>query len=175
MVAVDLEQWPEGPLLYSRRLRLEPLRVEHAEEMASLFDDPDLHRFIGGAPASLPALRDRYHRQALGRSADDSQRWLNWIVRRSADGQAVGTVQATVARDNEKIVAEVAWVTATAFQEQGYAREAAMVMVAWLRAQGASSIVAHIHPDHRASAGVAAAVGLSPTMMMDEGEIRWEG
>ncbi|MGZ4602692.1 MAG: GNAT family N-acetyltransferase [Kineosporiaceae bacterium] len=39
------------------RLDLEPLRVEHAEEMAPLLDDPELHRFIGGEPARLEQLR----------------------------------------------------------------------------------------------------------------------
>ena len=36
--------------LESERLVLEPLRVEHAEELAPLLDDPRLHEFIGGDP-----------------------------------------------------------------------------------------------------------------------------
>ncbi len=169
------DEWPETPVLGSCRLRLEPLRVEHAEEMASLLDDPELHRLIGGRPASLPELRDSYCRQVVGRSPDGSQRWLNWVVRRATDSQAVGTVQATVAGDTGGLVAEVAWVVATACQAQGYAREAAGAMVAWFRCQGVTTVVAHVHPDHRASSAVAAAVGLSPTTLMEEGEARWEG
>jgi len=172
---VEFEEWPETPMLHGSRLRLEPLRVDHAEEMAPLLDDPGLHRFIGGRPASLPELRDRYRRQVLGHSPDGSQRWLNWVVRTSADGQAIGTVQATVARDNDGLVAEVAWVTATAYQAQGYASEAADVMATWLRTQGVNTVVAHIHPDHRASGSVAAAIGLSPTTTLKEGEVCWEG
>ncbi len=37
--------------LESKRLILEPLRVEHADELAPVLDDLKLHRFIGGAPA----------------------------------------------------------------------------------------------------------------------------
>ena len=45
-------------------MRLEPLRVEHAEEMASLLDDPGLHVYIGGEPPSLPGLRNQTGSQA---------------------------------------------------------------------------------------------------------------
>lgn len=172
---IEFDEWPETPMLHGSRLRLEPLRVDHAEEMAPLLDDPELHRFIGGRPASLPDLRDRYRRQVLGHSPDGSQRWLNWVVRMSADGQAIGTVQATVARDNEGLVAEVAWMIATAYQSQGYASEAAIVMTRWLRTQGVNTLVAHIHPDHQASGSVAAAIGMSPTATLKEGEVCWEG
>ncbi len=53
--------------------------------------------------------------------------WLNWVVRRLDDGRAVGTVQATVAKEGIDLVAEVAWVTD--YQGRGYARKAAQLMV----------------------------------------------
>jgi RimJ/RimL family protein N-acetyltransferase len=171
---VSLDGWPDVLALEGRRVRLESLRVEHAEELASLLNDPKLHSFIGGRPANLPELRERYRRQVAGRSPDGAQRWFNWVVRRCCDGQAVGTVQATVAETGDGLSAEVAWVVATAYQGRGYAREAAEAMVAWLREQGAG-IVAHIHPDHQASAAVARAVGLAPTSTLEDGELRWEG
>jgi RimJ/RimL family protein N-acetyltransferase len=173
-VVEPVDPWPVTPTLRSLRLRLEPLRVEHAEELAPLLDDPGLHRFIGGRPASVAELSDRYRRQAQGRSPDGSQGWCNWIVRRSSDAQAVGTVQATLSRSDGGLVAEVAWVTATAYQGQGYASEAATAMATWLRSKGASFIVAHIHPGHRASGAVAAAIGLSPSAAIENGEVRWE-
>ena len=52
--------WAEAQPLLSERLALGPLRVEHADEMAPLLDDPALHTFIGGKPASLQELRTRY-------------------------------------------------------------------------------------------------------------------
>ncbi|MHB1886743.1 MAG: GNAT family N-acetyltransferase, partial [Acidimicrobiales bacterium] len=69
---VDFKGSPEAPVLRSRRLRLEPLRVEHAEEMAPLLDDPQLYRFTGGRPATVSELRDSYCRQVVGRSPDGS-------------------------------------------------------------------------------------------------------
>lgn len=171
---IELGDWPAAPALGGRQVRLEPLRVEHAQEMAPLLDDPNLHTFIGGAPANLLELQQRYRRQVSGRAPDGSQVWLNWVVRRLNDGRAIGTVQATVAEEAGELVAEVAWVVATAQQGRGYAREAAQVMVAWLRQQGAGRVVAHVHPQHDASAAVARAVGLTPSGRVVDGEARWE-
>jgi RimJ/RimL family protein N-acetyltransferase len=176
---VKIQEFPDAPPLAGARVELEPLRVEHAEEMAPLLDDPGLHAFIGGRPATLPDLRERYGRQVAGHSRDGSQRWLNWVVRRREDRRAVGTVQATVSQQSaaqeEGLVAEVAWVVAAPHQGYGYARDAAGAMVAWLREQGVATVVAHVHPDHRASQGVARAVGLTPTAITVDGEVRWQG
>jgi RimJ/RimL family protein N-acetyltransferase len=165
---------PDAPTLLGLRVSLEPLRAEHAREMAPLLDDPDLHVFIGGRPAGVAELQERYRRQAAGHSPDGAERWLNWVVRRRDDGRAVGTVQATVADEAGELTAAVAWVVATPYQGRGYAREAAGVMVDWLRRSGVARVVAYIHPRHEASAAIARAVDLLPTETVVDGEIRWE-
>ncbi len=174
------DDWPAAPALVGDRLELEPLRPEHADELATLLDDPALHTFIGGEPADVDALRDRFTRQSVGRSPDGSQRWLNWVVRRRHDAVAVGTTQATVTDEDGLITAEVAWVIAVPHQGQGYAREAADVMVRWLRGPdehsgGVEVLVAHVHPRHVASMAVARAIGLAPTDTIVDGEVRWRG
>jgi len=169
-----LDNWPAATALEGPRVALEPLTVSHAEEMAPLLDDPELYGFIGGQPLTIEELRHRYQRQADGRSADGRQRWCNWIVRRRHDDRAVGTVQATIAGDGDDITAEVAWVIARGSQRNGYAREAAQVMIAWLYGCGAGSIVAHIHPQHQASMAIARALGLVATTTTLDGEVRWE-
>jgi RimJ/RimL family protein N-acetyltransferase len=68
----------------------------------------------------------------------------------------------------------VAWVIASPHQGHGYARDAAQAMVSWLRHRGANTIVAHIQPDHHASAAVARAAGLEPTPVFVDREIRWQ-
>jgi RimJ/RimL family protein N-acetyltransferase len=170
---VAAAHWPDAPRLEGQSVWLEPVRVEHAWELAPLLDDLSLHVFIGGAPAGVSELEERYRRQVAGYSPDGRERWLNWVVRRET-GEAVGTVQATVRLDGGRAVAEVAWVIASAHQGRGYARDSARTMVSWLRQQGAEMIVAHIHPEHAASAGVARAVGLQPTPVVVDGETRWE-
>ncbi|WP_198545201.1 MULTISPECIES: GNAT family N-acetyltransferase [Amycolatopsis] len=60
----------------------------------------------------------------------------------------------------------------TPWQGRGIAAEAARGLVGWLLRQPVDSIIAHIHPAHRASAGVTAAVGLVATDEQRDGEIR---
>ncbi|MET0739985.1 MAG: GNAT family N-acetyltransferase [Candidatus Nanopelagicales bacterium] len=157
----------------TERFDLEPLRVDHAEEMARLLDDEALHRFIGGRPDSLVELRARYARQVGGRSPDGKELWLNWVIRDRVSARPIGTVQAAVRDDPAGTLADVAWVVGTQSQGQGVARESATAMVSWLRQQGVDGVAAYIHPEHNASMAVARAIGLTPTDRVVEGEVEW--
>ncbi|MFE4449921.1 GNAT family N-acetyltransferase [Streptomyces sp. NPDC056796] len=151
------------------RLDALPLDVAHAEEMAAVLRDPALHTFTGGAPEDAGALRARYERQSAG-SPDPAELWWNWVLRVRDGGALAGYVQATVRGSR----AEVAWVIGTPWQGRGYAKEAAAGLVRFLVGQGsARTVVAHIHPEHTASAAVAAAAGLLPTGEWEDGEVRW--
>ena len=101
--------------------------MAHAAELAPLLDDPRLHEFTGGAPASAAALADRYRRLEKRRSPGGDQGWGNWVMRVRATGRAAGTVQATLPTGGP---AEVAWVVAWEAQGRGYAKEAARSLVA---------------------------------------------
>ncbi|MFJ9027328.1 GNAT family N-acetyltransferase [Streptomyces sp. NPDC102274] len=176
----------------TERLTLLPLRIAYAEEMAAVLSDPALYAYTGGAPPTVEELRSRYARQVAG-SPDPEVVWCNWMIgirqeaqegRRSAEssvessveffaGSLVGYVQATIGPDGDGRTAEIAWVVGTAWQGRGIATEAARGLVRWLKGQGVRSLVAHVHPDHGASAAVAAAVGLTPTGERHDGEVRW--
>ncbi len=163
--------------LETGRLTLEPLRVDHAAEMAPLLGDPKLYAFTGGEAPTPDELRARYVRQATGRSPDGIESWLNWIVRRRDDGQALGFVQAAISPDPPPpapVTAVLAWVLGVRFQGQGYAREAAGALVAWLQSVGVQRLVAYIDAEHAASMGVARALGLEPTTDRVDGEVVWE-
>ena len=153
-------------MIATDRLRLLPLQVEHAVPMAVVLSDPGLYTFTGGEPPTVEALEARYRRQLAGPDSADEQ-WLNWVV--EYDDKLIGYVQATVTGST----AEIAWVIGTAWQGRGFAKEAAQGLVTWLRAQNAQEIVAHIHPDHTASAAVAAAIGLARTDVVEDGEYLW--
>ncbi|MFI0937910.1 GNAT family N-acetyltransferase [Streptomyces sp. NPDC021020] len=152
----------------TRRLTLLPLAPHHAEEMAGVLADPRLHEFIGGKPLGADRLRMRYERLAAG-SGDAGAVWCNWVVRLDSAGRLTGTVQATITGEQ----AEVAWVVGAAWQGRGIAKEAACGLVEWLHGKGVTTVVAHVHPDHAASAAVAAAVGLVATGEWQDGEVRW--
>jgi RimJ/RimL family protein N-acetyltransferase len=154
------------------RLLLIPLLIDDAEEMVNVLADPALHEFTGGEPATLVDLRDRYRSWIAG-SGRDTERWLNWIVRCRGDGAAIGTVQATVMNPDADPVAFVAWTIGVGWQRQGYATEATAALVEWLVDHGVDAIVAHVHPQHIASANVATRAGLRPTSEVVDGEVVW--
>ncbi|MFD0688753.1 GNAT family N-acetyltransferase [Actinomadura fibrosa] len=182
---------PIAETIRTQRLVLEPLAVHHADEMAVVLDDPRLHRFIGGEPLSADELRARYEHLVAGPAPFHQEVWLNWVVRRARDGQAVGYVQATVtpaqpgftvaaAAEGSTVtpspprtIASVAWVIGMPYQGFGFATEAARALVDWLLAHGAGDIVAAIHPDNLASAAVAGKLGLRPTAETADDETVW--
>lgn len=157
--------------LLTPRLVLDPLRVEDADEMVDVLADPSLYAFIGGSAPMLGRLREDYRRMVAGPRPGSGDEWRNWIVRQRADGRAVGTVQATI--DPARRTADIAWVIGTPWQGQGYATEAARALVGWLDARGLAAITAHVHPDHAASATVAARAGLGPSGDIEDGEQVW--
>lgn len=160
-------------IIHTDRLALLPLRVEYADEMATVLSDPDLHTFIGGAPENVRALRARYERWVAG-SPDPAESWCNWVIQLRDEARLTGTLQATISSDARGATAEIAWVVGTPWQRRGIATEAAQGVVAWLGKHQVHTVVAHIHPDHAASAAIATAVGLAPTDQWHEGENRWQ-
>ena len=155
----------------ARRLILVPLSARHADKMAAVLADPELYAFTGGSPPTRQELRARYQHWITG-SPDPAVSWCNWVIQLRGSGSLAGTVQATI-RTGDAPTAEVAWVVGTPWQGQGIATEAARALVAWLGQQSVPAVIAHIHPDHQASAAVAAAAGLTPTHERHDGEIRW--
>jgi RimJ/RimL family protein N-acetyltransferase len=151
---------------------LVPLLAKDADELADLLDDERLHEFIGGRPQSRTELHDRFVLLAAGSPRAD-ETWLNWIVRRRFDSQAVGTVQATLRIVDGREVARLGWMVAVEWQNQGFASEAATALVEWVGRQGADEIGANIHPEHGASEAVAARAGLKPTDEEFAGERVW--
>lgn len=166
--------WLAAERIESARLLLEPLRIDHAEPMVAVLADPALYRYTGGEPPSLDELRRRYAAQVTGHSGDGAQGWLNWVITLAGSQESIGYVQATLERSGTRLDAEIAWVIGSKHQGTGLGSEAATTMVRWLRTYGVDHLVAHVHPDHGASAGVARKLGLSPTGVIEDGETRWQ-
>ncbi len=159
------------PSLVTDRLTLSPLRADDADGMVEIYADEAMFTFTGGESMDADLLRRRYEQLETGWNHDRSERWYNWILRVGDDSAPVGAMQATVAADRSW--AAVAWEIGVAHQGRGLASEAAGAVVAWLRSSGVARITATIHPDHAASARVAAKLGLAPTDEVDDGEVVW--
>ncbi|MFL6136981.1 MAG: GNAT family N-acetyltransferase [Frankiaceae bacterium] len=159
--------------LVTARLVLEPLAVGHAAEMVGVLADPSLYAVIGGEPPTLDELTERYGRQVAG-PGRAGEAWRNWVVRR--EGRAVGYVQATIALEDGRWVADVAWLVTPAEQGRGIATEAAARMIQELLSAGVTEIRAEIADHHRASQSVAARLAMRPTARTtSEGERVWVG
>lgn len=161
-----------GTDITTPRLALTALSPADADETAGILDDERLHEFIGERPASLPELRVRYATLAAGSGRADEV-WLNWVVRLRDELKAIGTVQATIRTQGTSRTALVAWTIGSAWQNNGYASEAAGALITWLRERGILDIHAHIHPEHRASERVALRAGLEPSDEIADDERIW--
>ncbi len=165
--------WPRAQRIATARLRLEPLRPGHADEMAAVLADPELYVYTGGAPPSRVELARRYERQARGTSPDGTQGWLNWVLRLRSAGRLAGFVQATVTAPDGALAADLAWVVGAPDQGVGLGGEAAAAAAAWLTKAGVTTLTAHIHPANVPSAAVARRLGLEPGRVLDDGETLW--
>ena len=170
----SIDGFPHAPPLQTARLVLEPLWLDHAEEMAPLLADPRLHEFTGGEPPTLDYLRESY-RTRLSAGTAGGSRWCNWVLRHRDSGTVVGGVQAEVTLGDDGLHAEIAWIVGSGHQRCGYAREAAVAMLAWLRAVGVVDVIGDIHERNEPSIGLARALGLVATDEPAEhdGEVRW--
>jgi RimJ/RimL family protein N-acetyltransferase len=153
---------PTEERILTPRLELVPVVPDDATELAEVFGDERLYVFLASRPTTAEKLRASFARLAAARRADrEGTAQRNWTVRRRGDGRAVGMLQAAFSEHGR--AAEVAWAAGVPWQGQGIASEAAQAVVGWLQRRGVATITAHIHPDHRASAKVAARAGLRPT------------
>jgi RimJ/RimL family protein N-acetyltransferase len=155
--------------LETEHLRLDPLRIEDAGEMAFVLADPGLYAFIGGEPPTVADLEAQYGSWLAGPSRAGEE-WLNWVVRIEA-GKAIGHAQATVLDGGR--TADIAWVIGLPWQGRGYASEAAIAIVGHLEAAGVGSVTAHVRADNLASAKVAQRAGLRRTTLEEGGETVW--
>ncbi len=109
--------------LTTTRLRLVPLRVEHAEAMFPLLSDPRIDEFIEHEPpVSLECLQERYRRLETRHSPDGAEQWLNWIIQPLEGGACMGFIQAT---KHTPATADFAFLLGPAYWGRGIALEAA--------------------------------------------------
>jgi [ribosomal protein S5]-alanine N-acetyltransferase len=110
-------------------ISLEPQTVDHANEMFVVLSDPAIYEFEDEPPASLAWLATRYKKLESRKSPDQSEYWLNWIVRLPT-GELIGYVQATVAPSKP---ATIAYELNSRFWGKGYAKAALTLMLSELK------------------------------------------
>ena len=115
----------------SVRLSMELLMETHAPLIHSLLQDESIYTYMPDDPPELNQLKKKYSFWENRVSPDQTEFWLNWIITKKATQEIIGTVQATVHRENHG--ASVAYTIGVQFQGQGYGTEAVRSMIHHLK------------------------------------------
>jgi ribosomal-protein-alanine N-acetyltransferase len=114
----------------TRRLILEPLRLDHAELCMECLADVNLYTYVPQMPpASVDELKGRF-REVLSGSGSPDEIWLNWFGRKPSAGPYVCSVQATVRKSFR--MSYIAYQTFAPFRGQGFAKEACGAVIGYL-------------------------------------------
>ena len=144
----------------SARLVFEPLRAAHAALLFPLLADPRLYAYVPDeARATVALLAERFAELEAGAPAGTNETWLNWVIRRAADGAAIGTLQATVEPDAR---AWLGYLLAPSAWGHGYATEACDWLVGELaRRHGVHELLASVDVRNAKSIAVLERVGFA--------------
>ena len=149
------------PLLETPRLLLRGHRLEDFEEMAALWADEAVVRFIQGAPQSREAVWARLLRY-VGHWA--LMGFGYWVVTRKEDGRFLGEVGfGEYQRDMTPSLGgrpDAGWMIRPADHGRGFATEAMGRVIAWADAElPFEETVCIVKPAHQASLNVARKLG----------------
>jgi ribosomal-protein-alanine N-acetyltransferase len=138
------------PEFATRRLILEPLRLDHAELCMDSLTDTNLYTYVPQMPpVDVGELKLRFSELLRGSGSPDES-WLNWFGRVPSSGQYVCSVQATVSKS--KRMSYLAYQTFATFRGQGFAKEACGAVIGYLsRAYGTKLFRAEIDSRNVAS------------------------
>lgn len=148
--------------LQTERLRLEPIRADHADGMFDGLREPSVYAYqTDEPPRDVASLRERYARLAAGHSDDELAHWLNWILVRRDGGAVAGYVQATVEKNRSS--GEIGYLVLPAQQRNGFGGEAVGAMVRHLFAAGVGKLRATIDVRNAASLALIERLGFTRT------------
>jgi RimJ/RimL family protein N-acetyltransferase len=101
-------------------LQLRPLEWADAAELLPLLSDPEVTRWMGSGPASVPEAEEWIDRRVAESTGGTA---LCWTIRTAVGGHLAGTVNLHHV-DAEQAVAEVGYTVAPAYRRRGVAQAA---------------------------------------------------
>ncbi len=136
--------------------------------MPETSDAPDIQRWcadweLARWTAHIPhpyTLDDALAFIADAREAMAAARTVTLAIERAFEPGVIGMIGLTL--DGLGVEGDFGWWIAAPHRGQGYASEAAMVMVDFARAMGVARLTAGTQPDNLASQGVARRIGMRP-------------
>lgn len=151
-----------APRLETERLVLSAHGLDDFTDVARLWADPDVTRFIGGRPSSTEESWARLVRYA-GAWALMGQGF--WVFRDKATGAYLGEGGLLQGRRTLDPpfgdTPEVGWALAPSAHGKGYALEALTAILGWADAQGVERTVCMIEPGNGPSIRLATKLGFS--------------
>jgi len=152
------------PRLETERLLLREWRPEDFEPFATIMADAEVARYL---PGGKPMGRMESWRFLTGTIGVWTLRGYGcWAVMRKADGTLLGRVGLVHPIDWPGL--EVGWTIGRPFWGLGYATEAAVASLDYaFLTQAVDAVVSTIHPENRASQGVAVKLGETKGRRMD--------
>ena len=115
--------------IHTARLRLEPLRAQHAAVVWEPLQDSALYTYLPDDAPSRSNLQRRYAFLERGLSPDGTQHWLNWVAFLRDSMTPIGSFQATLPK---KAPGSFAYIVFPPRWRQGYAREMAQCVLTHL-------------------------------------------
>jgi len=113
------------------RLRLEPVRADHADALYAGLQDPRIYEWISLVP---PPSADMLRQRWPARFRDGDVIDLAWAVLRVGDGACIGKMDAEVLADG--VATNVGYAFFPPFWGRGYASEAVRAVAECLARQG---------------------------------------
>lgn len=148
----------EEHTLKTKRLTLEPIVAEYAQEMLSVLNEDELHKFIPSDPFEFEQLQKRYKIWEQRISKERDEVWLNWAARENRSGELIGHFQAGVRLDENSYIA---YIVNSKFQRQGFALEALVEVVSFLKSHmKLKNVKAWIDTRNKASTGLVERLGM---------------
>jgi RimJ/RimL family protein N-acetyltransferase len=168
-----LEAAMDIPTIETARLRLRPFWREDFPGFASIWQEPEVVRFIGGAPRPVAESWAAFLRIAGGWAMEG---FGQWAIERKADGLLIGQTGFFTARrglgEDFDSSPEAGWVLTTDAQGQGLGPEAVAAAHLWFDGQPSGGrSCAMIEVGHGASFAVAERLGYRPMReILDKGD-----
>lgn len=146
-------------VLTTERLRIEPLRSQHAGMVYESLQESQIYSYIPEDPPTKSDLQRRYDYLENACSPDGTELWLNWVVFLRDSQTPIGTLQASLPQNQP---ASFAYIVFPRHWRQGYAREMTDAMLHYLfDVHSLPSVYAEIDTRNIASIRLVESLGLS--------------
>lgn len=117
-------------MLESVRLRLVPVEASHALQFWEAVKAPAIYTFVPGDVPTLDQITARLTRWESTQSTDGKELWLNWSIFGKQENRLMGHFQVGIVLATR--AAYIAYMLNPVFQKQGYAFEAAQLVIKYL-------------------------------------------